>query len=124
MCNDQFGFRPGRSTEDQLLLTYNDISYAIDQGNIVDLILFDFSKAFDTVCHDILLDKLRKLGITGKLLSWIREFLKSRVMNVVVDRQPSRSCEVVSGVPQGSVFGPLLFLLYINFLTHNISSCT
>ena len=68
LCNEQFGFRPGRSTQDQLLLTYNDISYALDHGKNVDLILFDFSKAFDTVCHDILLEKLSKLGITGKLL--------------------------------------------------------
>lgn len=124
LCNEQFGFRPGRSTEDQLLRTYNDVTCAMDQGKNVDLILFGFSKAFDTVCHDILLDKLRKLAITGKLLGWIREFLKSRVMNVVVDRQLSRPYDVVSGVPQGSVLGPLLFLLYINFLTHDISSHT
>ena len=124
LCNDQFGFRPGRSTEDQLLLTYNDISNALDQGYNIDLILFDFSKAFDTVCHDILLDKLCLLGITGKLLDWIREFLRSRVMNVLVDGKLSRPCEVVSGVPQGSVLGPLLFLFYINFITHNISSRT
>ena len=65
---DQFGFRPGRSTEDQLLLTYNDVTSALDKGKAVDLILFDYTKAFDVVNHTILLDKLMSLGITGKVL--------------------------------------------------------
>ena len=76
------------------------------------------------VCHSILLEKLNKLGITGKVLSWIREFLIGRVMNVVVDHQYSQTHEVHSGVPQGSVLGPLLFLLYVNFLTHDITANT
>ena len=66
----------------------------------------------------VLLDKLSKLGIVGNLLSWIREFLTVRVMNVVVDHQFSKTYGVDSEVPQGSVLGPLLFLLYINLLTH------
>ena len=66
--NDQFGFRPGRSPEDQLILTYNDITLWLDKGFNVDLILFDFSKAFDVVCHDILIIKLYSLGIRGRLL--------------------------------------------------------
>ena len=121
---NQFGFRPGHSTEDQLVLTYNDVTMWLDQGFNVDLVLFDFSKAFDVVCHTVLIEKFSKLGITGKLLDWIREFLIGREMNVVVDHKISNPRAVRSGVPQGSVLGPLLFLIYVNFLTHSVLAQT
>ena len=68
LTEEQFGFRPGRSTEDQLFLTYDEITASVDSGFPVDLIMFDFSKAFDVVCHAVLLDKLRLLGIQGCLI--------------------------------------------------------
>ena len=77
---NQFGFRSGRSTSDQLLLTYNDVSLLTDIGMTVDLIFFDFSKAFDKVCHRILLDKLRCIGVPEEHLCWIEYFISFRVM--------------------------------------------
>ena len=75
LSNHQFGFKPGMSTEDQLLITYDYVSSGIDKGKTIDLILFDFAKAFDVVCHAILLDKLRCIGVSGRLLCWLEEFL-------------------------------------------------
>ena len=117
----QFGFRPGMSTEDQLLITYDYVSRELDKGRIVDLILFDFAKAFDVVSHAILLDKLSCIGIGGRLLSWLREFLMGRTMQVVVKDTRSSSRMVKSGVPQGSVLGPILFLIYINHIAANLT---
>ena len=122
LSENQFGFRAGRSTSDQLLLVYNSISRRVDSGGICDVLLFDFSKAFDIVCHDILLAKLRVVGIDDNLLLWISSFLTNRKMKVSVKGFLSRERDVLSGVPQGSVLGPLLFLVYINNIADQLST--
>ena len=118
----QFGFRASRSTVDQLLLVYDNVSKHMDEGHIVDVILFDFSKAFDVVVHSLLINKLKSLGIRGKILQCIHSFLSDRSMRVCIDGHLSQEREVLSGVPQGSVLGPLLFLIYINSIGSNLSS--
>ena len=123
ISEEQFGFRAEHSTVDQLLLTYEEVTKLYDAGSIIDLIFFDYSKAFDRVSHPIILAKLQCLGITGDMLNWIRSFL-CRSMKVRVAGQHSRPTSVESGVPQGSVLGPVLFLLYINHVVSELScSC-
>ena len=121
---NQFGFVRGKSTGLQLLELTNKWIQAIDNKEQVDIIFLDIQNAFDTVPHLRLLNKLKSVGIVGPMLEWIRDFLSERVHRVIVGGQKSNLHHVRSGIPQGSVLGPLLFIIYINDLGTDLSSET
>ena len=110
---NQHGFRSGRSCLSQLLEQYDLILNILDEDANADVVYLDFSKAFDKVDHSIVLRKIKKLGIDGKLLQWLKSFLTERKQSVLVNGVTSESQHVISGVPQGSVLGPLIFLVLI-----------
>ena len=110
----QHGFVGGRSTCTNLVAFTEFLVNAIDSGGQVDVVYTDFSRAFDCVPHDILLDKLSAYGITGNLLAWLKSYLENRFFFVVVNGFQSCVCATTSGVPQGSHIGPILFIVFVN----------
>lgn len=118
----QHGFRKGKSCVTQLIEVMERWTEDLDNKRPVDVIYLDFQKAFDTVPHKRLIHKLKAYGIKGKILCWIEDFLKNRKQRVVLNGKSSEWTEVSSGIPQGSVLGPILFTIYINDLPDALES--
>ena len=115
---ENFGFRESRSTSHALLSLTETIKKSINNGKFGGGIFLDLQKAFDTVDHKILLQKLEHYGIRGKVLDWFRSYLSSRSQYVVVNGHSFKILPSTCGVSQGSVLGPLLFLIYVNNLLY------
>ena len=125
----QSAYRPAHSCETALVRIQDDILYSLDNRNTVILVLLDLSAAFDTVDHRLLLDKLHEIGIRDNAHRWIQSYLSQRTQAVKVDNVTSRSVGLCSGVPQGSVLGPLFFTISVwgstmsSKTTNSVTTC-
>ena len=122
LCENQHGFRRFRSCLTQLLQLVHHWFSVLDKQGAIDVAFLDFAKAFDKVSHPHLINKLKSYGISDPLIEWINNFLSGRKQRVVIDGHESNWLEVTSGVPQGSILGPLMFLVYITDLPSSVTS--
>ena len=116
----QYGFRSSRSTADLLTVVSDRVARAFNRSGATQAVALDISKAFDRILHAGLLHKLKSYGISGQIFGLISSFLSNRWLRLVLDGKPSQEYPVNAGVPEGSILGPILFLLYINDLPNNV----
>jgi hypothetical protein len=120
--NFQHGIRKLRSCETQLIEFIDDVIQNLDDGKQTDVLIMDFSKAFDKVSHNLLMHKQEHYGIRGMINNWMESVLSGRTQAVIVEGEQSTYLPVDSGVPQGSALGPSLFLYYINDIATGLDS--
>ena len=123
LCKYQSGYKPKHGCTTALLHISDYMYDAMDNGEIIFLILLDYSKAFDIACHDLILAKLKNLGFEQSALSWLKSYLNNRQQKVVLDSSESTLVSLRNGVPQGSILGPLLFTILVNDISDVIHNC-
>ena len=122
LSKSQSGFRSIHSTVTALLEATDSWAFDIDRGNVNAVVFLDLKKAFDTVDHTILLSKLSTYGIQDNAFNWFRSYLENRTQICSVSGSLSKTCSLQCGIPQGTILGPLLFLLYINDLPNCLTN--